>query len=283
MHFSLLLLLVLAVPVQMRITGFSLDIEPPAGNESVAFVEYLAEFRWRLAGTGLKLSADAGTSWTSSDYMTTVNGTSKTLGEWLVDLCNETVVMSYDRNASNLLLRVGPFLGYADAYGGVKNVTVGTAIATPGSAPTWWQTQSPAELEALIASVDSSLRTHASFKGRYAVFFAATLFNASSGGGPPPGSGIGEEKSLWYLDDDWVYDETSRAAFFAFAAAQNVREVYDAPHAGSRPHIGANATDQSLYADFVHLADAQGIDIQFMSGLNTLAFDLAFISSVNNN
>ena len=84
-------------PSSARITGFSLDIEPPAGNESVAFVAVLAEFRWRLSGTGLKLSADAGTAWAAPAYLTTVNGTSKVLAEWLVDICNETIVMSYDR------------------------------------------------------------------------------------------------------------------------------------------------------------------------------------------
>ena len=278
--FGTLVFLLAVAPAHSRITGFSLDIEPSAGNESVALVEYLSEFRWRISGTGLKLSADAGTAWSSSDFMTNVNGTSKVLAEWLVELCNETVVMSYDRNGTNLLVRVDPYLAYADTYG-ERNVTVGVAIASPGSTPTWWQTQSPAELEALIEGVDPSLRQHASFKGRYAVFFAATLFNASAGGGPPPGSGIGEEKALWYVDDDWVYDATAQSAFFQFAAAQNVRELYDAPHAGNRPHIGANTTDQALYVDFVHLADAQGIDIQFMSGLDTLAYDLAFIESVN--
>ena len=277
-----LLLLLLACPfARARVVGFSLDIEPPAGPESAAFVAVMAEYRWRLAGSGLLLSADAGTAWTGADYATTVNGTTKLLSQWLVDLCDESVLMDYDRNASNLLVRAEPYLDYADARPG-HAVVVGVAVATPGAAPTWWQTASAAELEALIAAVDPALRAHPSFNSprpRYAVFFAQTLWNATRAAPAPLIAN--ETKTLWYLDDDWVYNETARADFFAFCRAQNVVAVYDAPHAGNRPHIGAAPADQALYVDFIHLADAAGIDVQFLSGLQSFDFDMAFIKSVN--
>lgn len=271
---------VLLVTTRARITGFSLDVEPPQGEQSVAFVNLLAEFKWRLRGTNLSLSADAGTAWMGAGWETLVNGTSKLLGAWLVDLCDEAILMDYDRNESNLIARAAPYLSYADARPGkAKAVTVGVAIASPGAAPpTWWQCESVAELEALIASVDGALSAHASFSHRYAVFFAATLYNASGAAPAPPGP---ETKTLWYLDDEWIYNLAARDAFFAFAQAQHVVEVYDAQHAGDRPHIGANATDTALYADFIKKADALGIDVQFMSGLDTLEQDLAFIASVN--
>ena len=282
----LLLLLAAALAAargaRARVVGFSLDIEPPAGPESAAFVAVMAEYRWRLAaaGGGLLLSADAGTAWTAQDYLTSVNGTTKLLSEWLIDLCDEAVLMDYDRNATNLLLRAEPYLAYADARPG-RAVVVGVAVATPGSAPTWGQTADPAELEALIASVDPALRAHASFRSprpRYAVFFAQTLLNATRAAPAPVGS---EAKTLWYLDDSWVYDAAAQAEFFAFARAQHVVAVYDAPHAGNRPHIGASPADQALYVAFLKRADAQGIDVQFLSGLADLDGDLAFIRSVN--
>jgi len=266
-------------PSLARIVGFSLDIEPSAGNESVAFVNQMVEWRDRLTGTDLILSADAGTAWSDpSTYETTVNGTTKLLSEWLVDLCNETIIMSYDRNASNLIVRVTPYLSYADKFPN-KAVVVGAAIATPGTPPTWWQTQTVAELEQVIASVDDELQTHPSFSKKYAIFFGDTLMNATLAN--PAKSIINETKTLWYLNDDWVYNNISRTNFFEFAKAQNVVAVYDAPHAGNRPHIGANKTDQAYYVDFVHLADSFGIDIQFMSGLNDFDFDIEFIRSVN--
>jgi hypothetical protein len=262
-----------------RIVGFSLDIEPSAGNESIAFVNEMKEWHDRLSNTGLLLSADAGTAWSDpSVYETTVNGTTKLLSEWLVDLCNETIIMSYDRNASNLIVRVTPYLSYADNFSD-KSVTVGAAIATPGTPQTWWQTQTVAELETVIADVDHELQKHSSFSRKYAIFFADTLFNASLAN--PAKSIINETKTLWYLNDEWVYNNQSRTDFFEFAKAQNVVAVYDAPHAGNRPHIGADKTDQAYYVDFIHLADSYGIDIQFMSGLNDFDFDMEFIKSVN--
>ena len=278
-HLLLALLAATAPLVAPRVIGFSLDIEPPAGNESVAFVNVMAEYRWRLAGTGLRLSADAGTAWTAPEYETTVNGTMRTLAQWLVVLCDEAILMVYDRNATNLLVRAEPYLTYADGLSG-KLITVGVAIATPGSPPTWWQTANTSELEDLIATVDEPLRQHVSFTARYAVFFGATLANASAAERSPPPT-INETKTLWYLDDDWVYDAAAQKAFFNFAAAQNIVEVYDAPHAGSRPHIGANAVDQAAYAEFIKIAHGRGIDVQFLSGLATLAGDLEFIQTVN--
>jgi hypothetical protein len=268
-------------PSLARVTGFSLDIEPSPGDESVAFVNVMAEYRRLLTGTGLILSADAGTAWSAAPtYLTTVNGSTKLLSDWLVDLCDEAIVMSYDRNASNLVARVEPYLAHADTVPG-RSVVAGAAIASPGSPSTWWQTASVAELERVIADADEALRAHPSFgsRPRYAIFFAQTLLNASLAA-PAPAL-INETKTLWYLSDAWVYDNSSRADFFAFAREQNVATVYDAPHAGNRPHIGASPADQAAYVDFLHRADALGIDVQFLSGLSSFEFDLAFIKSVN--
>lgn len=259
-----------------RITGFSLDIEPPPGSASVDFVNEMAAWRSRLDGTGLRLSADAGTAWSGANYATTVNGSTKLLSEWLVDLCDEAILMDYDRNASNLLVRAEPYLAYADGRPG-KAVTVGVAIAPPGTPAAWWQTANVSELEALIASVDAPLRRHRSFTEKYAVFFAETLFNATKAAESLEAASTGEMKSLWYVADEWIYDGAAQSAFFDFARAQRVVELYDAPHAGDRPHIGANATDEALSAEFYRLCDARGISVQFMSGLNTLEEDLRFI------
>jgi len=276
-------LLCAAPCARARIIGFSLDIEPPAGSESVALVNTLAAWRAALSasGTGLRLSADAGTAWTAAAYETTVNGTTKTLGEWLVDLCDETIIMSYDRNATNLLLRVEPFLQYAAARGaaGAGAITVGAAVSSPGDAEAWWRTANASELEALIAAVDGALQRRPQFSGRYAIFYGETLYNATLAAPAP--SSIGERKALWYVSDSSIYDAAAREAFFAFAAQQRVVQLYDAPHAGARPHIGANASDEALSAQFYQRCDAAGIDVQFMSGLNTLAYDLAFIEKVN--
>jgi hypothetical protein len=78
-----------------------------------------------------------------------------------------------------------------------------------------------------------------------------------------------------------VYDNTSRSNFFSFAKNQNAVTLYDAPHAGNRPHIGANKNDQQMYVDFINIAHTLGIDIQFMSGLNDFETDIEFIKSVN--
>ena len=105
--------------VSPAIVGFSLDIEPNEGPDSVAFVNTMAAWRAALAGTGMLLSADAGTAWSTPAYQnTTVNGTTKLLSEWLVDICDEAILMSYDRNATRLLERVLPYLTYADSVGG---------------------------------------------------------------------------------------------------------------------------------------------------------------------
>jgi len=283
----LALALLFSHAARAAIVGFSLDIEPgPGTQDAVDFVNTMAAYRGLLdaAGGGLRLSADAGTAWTQPYYNLTVNGTNKILYQWIGDLCDESVVMSYDRNASNLLVRVTPFLEYADAQvarGLNRSVVVGVAIATPGSPATWWQTESATELESLIASVDPALVAHASFARQYAVFYAATLYNATNGGTDPLPPSIGERKALWYLDDDWVYDAQAQDAFFAFAAQQRVGLVYDAPHAGNRPHIGASKADEALYQAFVRRAGAQGIDVEFLSGLSNFAYDLAFIKEMN--
>jgi hypothetical protein len=277
--FIVLLLLTFPSISFARITGFSLDIEPSAGNDSIAFVNVMAQYRSLLTNTDLLLSADAGTAWSDpSIYETTVNGTTKLLSEWLIDLCNETIIMSYDRNATNLLVRVTPYLDYADKIPN-RSVIVGAAIATPGSTPTWWQTQTVKELEEVIASVDSELQGHSSFSKKYAIFYGETLLNATNAF--PYKSIINETKTLWYISDKWVYDNTSRSNFFSFAKNQNVVTLYDAPHAGNRPHIGANKNDQQMYVDFINIAHTLGIDIQFMSGLNDFETDIEFIKSVN--
>jgi len=276
-----------AAAARGAIVGFSLDIEPAPGTpDAVAFVNVMAAYRGRLdaAGGGLVLSADAGTAWTQPAFNVTVNGTNKLLFEWIADLCDETVVMSYDRNASNLLARVAPFLAYADAQvarGLARRVVVGAAVAPPGAPQTWWQTANATELEALVASVDAALAAHASFARLYAVFYAATLFNSTHGGTDPVPPTVGERKALWYLDDDWVYDAAAQDAFLAFAAQQRVVLMYDAPHAGARPHIGASKADEAAYAAFVRRAGAQGVDVQFLSGLNDFDYDLAFIRATN--
>ena len=270
------------------IVGFSLDIEPGPGTpEAVGFVNTMAAYRALLDadGSGLVLSADAGTAWTGADFNVTVNGTNKLLYQWIADLCDQTVIMDYDRNASNLLVRAAPFLAYADAQvarGLRRSVVVGVAVAPPGAPATWWQTANVSELEALVAAVNPALTAHASFAREYAVFHAGTLFNATNGGTEPvPPVSIGERKALWYLVDAWVYDPSAQDAFLAFARQQKVGLVYDAPHAGSRPHIGADKGDEQLYRAFVQRAGAQGIDVQFLSGLSDFAYDLAFIKATN--
>ena len=264
----------LLTPTLGAVIGFSLDIEPSVGAQSVAFVNTLAAWRTALQPTGLLLSVDAGTAWSSSpDWVTTVNGTSKLLSEWLVDLSDEAILMDYDRNASKLLARALPYLSYADRRG--KAVTVGLALAPPGAASTWWQCADLVELEALVASVHPALAQHASFTQRYALFHAGTLWNSSTANVTL----VNEEKTLWYLVDDWIYNASARQDFLALAARQRIVQVYDAPHAGSRPHIGASASDEALYRSFVQITHAQGIDIQFMSGLANLPQDLAFIKS----
>lgn len=244
----------------------------------------MAQYRSLLAGTGLVLSADAGTAWVSSPlWDVTVNGTTKVLYQWLVDLCNETIIMDYDRNASNLIDRANPYLSYADSLisqGETKSVTVGVAINSPGATPTWWQTGSVTELETLIATVNPTLASHPAFSLRYAIFTAGSLFNSSSDT-PCPTCTFPERKTLWYLDDDWVYNSTSQEAFFNFACQQRVVQVYDAPHAGDRPHIGGNPADEVLYRTFVEAAGTRGIDIQFFSGVSDFAYDMEFIQSVN--
>lgn len=189
------------------ITGFSLDIEPSSNSsQEVDFINTMAQYQALLSGTGLTLSADAGTAWVAPPvWNVTVNGTSRVLSDWVVTLTNETIIMDYDRNATNLLVRAAPYLDYADALvqqGIPRNVTVGVAIASPGSQPTWWQTQSVDELESLITAVDPSLSTHPSFSRRYAIFTSDSLFNASSEA-PCPTCSYAEQKTLWYLDDSW--------------------------------------------------------------------------------
>jgi len=271
------------VLVRGAVVGFSVDIEPPAGStDEVAYINTMALYQSLLAGTGLTLSADAGTAWVTPEWNVTVNGTNKLLYEWVVDLCNETIIMDYDRNASNLLVRAAPYLSYTDglvAQGANKAVTVGVAISSPGETPTWWQTQSVAEMEAVIAAAKPALEAHPSFSHRFAVFFAQTLFN-SSRAAPCHSCSFLENKTLWYLADEWVYDAVAQASFFEFAQEQRVVQVYDAPHAGNRPHIGGSPADEELYRAFVRAADVRGIDLQFMSGPAAFATDLAFIRSL---
>ena len=288
---SLVSLAVLAAALRASraaIVGFSLDIEPgPGTQDAVDFVNVMAAYRGLLdapSGAGLVLSADAGTAWTAPSFNVTVNGTNRLLFQWIADLCDESVIMDYDRNATTLLLRAAPFLAYADAQvasGLKKSVVVGVAVATPGAPPTWWQTADPAELEALVARVDPALTAHPSFARRYAVFHAGTLWNATGNGTAPLPPGIGERKALWYLLDEWVYDSAAQDAFLAFAKQQRVDLVYDAPHAGARPHIGASKADEALYAAFVRRAGAQGIDFEFLSGLSDFEYDLAFLRATN--
>ena len=267
------------------IIGFTLDIEPASNStDEVNFINTMAQYSSLLAGTGLLLSADAGTAWTGVPvWNVTVDGTNKVLSEWLVDLCNETIIMDYDRNATNLLVRAAPYLDYADtlvSQGNNKSVTVGVAISAPGDTPTWWQTESIKELESLIATVSPTLMSHASFGGRYAIFTGSTLMN-NSATAPCPACAYAEQKTLWYVDDAWVYNVSVQSAFFDFACQQHVVQLYDAPHAGNRPHIGANPADEALYRSFVESADTRGIDVQFFSGVSDFTYDMAFIKSVN--
>lgn len=265
----------LAAPIAARILGFTIDVEPNFGPESVAFVNELAAWRAALAGTGLSISADAGTAWSAApDWVTTVNGTSKLLSEWLVDLTDEAILMDYDREGVRLLARAEPYLAYADGTKG-KAVTVGLALNVPNAPSTWWQTANLTELEALVAETLPALARHTSFSGRIALFHAGTLWNSSTANVTL----VNEPKALWYLLDDWVYNTTARAEFFALAARQHIVQVYDAPHAGARPHIGAAPADEEMYREFVRTADTLGIDVQFFSGLQNIPQDIAFIRS----
>ena len=120
----------------------------------------------------------------------------------------------------------------------------------------------------------AALRTHASFK-QFAVFMESTWL--SQGDGPAPGPF--PRAGAYYIDHAVAINVTARATWLAWAHSRSISALYIAPHAGNISLIsipgkeGSPAIDK-LFCKFVHLCDAQGIDIDLYSDPAT---DIVFI------
>ena len=288
------------VPAAGRVAGFHVDDESCSGllmnnetDQKIKCAAYfgslanlsatLARYSAGLKGPPLTLTVDAGTAWTcptarAGCFNLTFGGKTQSVAEHVIDLADAVVLMDYDRNYSNVVQRAADFLAYADTKGkGSVAVSVGLAIAPPPHATAAaWQTRNESELAAVMAASRTALARYASFDG-FAVFFGQTWRNSSGAAGDrlawPKGTGV------WYLDHGMVLDASRRAEWLRWARSRGVGAAYIAPHAGntaliSIPGVEGSAADDAKFCDFIHEAEAVGIDVQLLS---TPALDIAFI------
>jgi hypothetical protein len=172
-----------------RIAGFHVDDESCSGllmnnktKQEIVCAKYfhslanlsatLRNYSSDLKGPALTVTVDTGTAWScptgrSGCFNVTYNGTTQSVGDHVIDLADEIVLMDYDRNASRVVERATPFLEYADRKGGA--VSVGLATAGPSGKVATWQTRSESELAAVMRESKPALLKHASFKG-FSVF-----------------------------------------------------------------------------------------------------------------
>jgi hypothetical protein len=302
---------VLALPALARLQGFHVDDESCSGlvqDNSTAQVAQCARFFASLAnltaaiehaglpGAPLTVSVDTGVAWLCPAGATdcinmTWAGASKSVGQHVVDLADEVLLMDYRRDAAAVLAAATPFLRYADESsssggggGGGRDrtvVRVGVAVAAPpapgGAPPALWQTRDESELLALLAATEPVLAAHRSFGG-FAVFTGGN-WRAQAAVGPPLARPPAAKSGVWYMDHKVALDLTLRAEWLAWAAERSVDAVYVAPHAGqdaliSIPGVEGSPENDKLFCDFIWLAHAQGVDVQLLSSPAT---DLPFI------
>ena len=284
-------------PVAGRVAGYHVDDETCSGllqnnetDQKIKCAAYfqsltnlsatLAQYSATLKGPPLTLTVDAGTAWTCPTARTgcfnlTYRGKTQSVAEHVIDLADAVVLMDYDRNHSNVVKRAADFLTYADTKG--VPVTVGLAIAGPPYASAAaWQTRNETELSAVMAASQPALAQHTSFSG-FAVFFGQTWRNNSGAAGDdlpwPKGTGV------WYVNHDMILNASRRVEWLRWAQSRGIGAAYIAPHAGntaliSIPGVEGSAADDAKFCDFIHEAEAAGIDVQLLS---TPALDIAFI------
>jgi len=296
MRLAAVILAMLACPAAGRITGFHVDDERCSGllmnnrtQQEIVCGEYfdsladlsatLRNFSSALKGPPLTLTVDAGTAWScatgaSGCFNLTYNGTTKSVGEHVVDLADDVVLMDYDRSAARIVERATPFLEYADTVRGA--VSVGLAIAGPFGLAASWQTRNESELTAVMAASKAALSKHASFKG-FSVFTESNWRMSTRGGATRPP--LPDNTGTWYLDHHLVLNETQRAPWLIWAKSRKVGTVFIAPHAGttaliSIPGVEGSAADDAKFCDFIHEAEQVGVEVQLLS---TPATDIAFI------
>lgn len=291
----------LALPSLARLQGFHVDDESCSGlvqDNSTAQVAQCARFFASLAnltaaiehaglpGAPLTVSVDTGVAWLCPAGATnclnmTWAGASKSVGEHVVDLADEVLLMDYRRDAAAVLAAATPFLRYADGSSGRTVVRVGVAVAAPpapgGAPPASWQTRDESELLALLAATEPALAAHRSFGG-FAVFTGGN-WRAQAAVGPPLASPPAAKSGVWYMEHKVALNLTLRAEWLAWAAERSVDAVYVAPHAGqdaliSIPGVEGSPENDKLFCDFIWLAHAQGVDVQLLSSPAT---DLPFI------
>ena len=298
---ALLLLVNLAVPVLARLQGFHVDDESCSGlvqDNATAQVARCARFFAGIAnltaeieeaglpGVPLTISVDTGIAWicpagaTNCVNMTWGSAT-KSVGEHVVDLADEVLLMDYRRDAATVVAAAAPFLRYADESGAGTVVRVGVAIAAPpapGSAPpASWQTRNESELLALFTAVKPALAAYRSFDG-FAVF-TGDAWRAQAAASPPLPAPPASKSGVWYMDHQVALNLTLRAEWLAWAAERSVDTVYVAPHAGkdaliSIPGVEGSPENDKLFCDFIWLAHAQGVNVQLLSSPTT---DMPFI------
>lgn len=123
-----------------KFVGFTIDVETCSGlgnktQQAVVCQEYftlLSNWSYFIQeqDPSLLLSVDAGTAWACPPATSTVNtphqlaqdtcfnitynNKTASVAEHVIDLCNQTVIMDYDQNATNAYLRALPYLQYAN-------------------------------------------------------------------------------------------------------------------------------------------------------------------------
>eukprot|EP00040_Diaphanoeca_grandis_P016590 m.85801 g.85801 ORF g.85801 m.85801 type:complete len:956 (-) comp25901_c0_seq2:78-2945(-) len=257
------------------------------------FLASLTNMRMQLnqIDSRLKLSVDAGTSWTCPGGATgcfniTYANKTQSVGAHVVDLADEVVIMDYDRNATQVYTRALPYLMHADEVnrnsGGTttkKTIVVGLAVAAYNSStPTWWQTASEVELETLMDAVKPMLARHTSWKS-FAVF--TTQYWRSQQPHSNRTAGTFHNTSAYYINHTMVlHDLPARSAWLQWARSRAITDVYIAPHANdaliSIPGVEGSAADDKTFCDFLGEASSRGVATWLISNPET---DLHFLNN----
>lgn len=285
-----------------KIKGFHVDDEICSGlwinNKTdqlikcATFFDTLSNLTAAVRPHGLRVVADAGTAWSCDEgvqgcFNVTYQGKTAPVSEHTVDLTDGVVLMDYDVDAMKFFERAKSYLLYADSLGpsGREKIRMGAAVAPWGAKPEEWQTRNETELEELLSTSLPALQQHSSFGG-FAIFFYDPLRNTSLA---HPCDGCKHQpKDLWYMDHGIIMDQQLWPEWFEWAKSRQVTGLYISPHSDKPliqvPGVEGSAADEATFCEFAKRCDAEGIQIELLSGGDwATLYDLPFALKCNSN